>query len=65
MKESRKRDSKIQLSRYLEKLFLFFFLYQKFKSKVDFPHLIMLYLQEISACNLPQTKIKTERTRKK
>lgn len=62
MKESRKRDSKIQLSRYLEKLFLFFFLYQKL---VDFPHLIMLYLQEISACNLPQTKIKTERTRKK
>lgn len=62
MKESRKRDSKIQLSRYLEKLFLFFFFYQKL---VDFPHLIMLYLQEISACNLPQTKIKTERTRKK
>lgn len=63
MKESRKRDSKIQLSRYLEKLFLFFpfFLYQKL---VDF-HLKMLYLQEISACNLPQTKIKTERTRKK
>lgn len=61
MKESRKRDSKIQLSRYLEKLFIFF-LYQKL---VDFPHLIMSYLQEISACNLPQTKIKTERTRKK
>lgn len=61
MKESRKRDSKIQLSRYLEKLSIFF-LYQKL---VDFPHLIMLYLQEISACNLPQTKIKTERTRKK
>lgn len=63
MKESRKRDSNIQLSRYLEKLFFFcFFFYQKL---VDFPHLIMLYLQEISACNLPQTKIKTERTRKK
>lgn len=61
MKESRKRDSKIQLSRYLEKLSNFF-LYQKL---VDFPHLIMSYLQEISACNLPQTKIKTERTRKK
>lgn len=61
MKESRKRDSKIQLSRYLEK-FSIFFLYQKL---VDFPHLIMSYLQEISACNLPQTKIKTERTRKK
>lgn len=61
MKESRKRDSKIQLSRYLEKLSIFF-LYQKL---VDFPHLIMSYLQEISACNLPQTKIKTERTRKK
>lgn len=59
MKESRKRDSKIQLSRYLEKLFLF---YQKL---VYFPHLIMLYLQEISACNLPQTKIETEGTRKK
>lgn len=40
MKESRKRDSKIQLSRYLEKLSIFF-LYQKL---VDFPHLIMLYL---------------------
>lgn len=62
MKESRKRDSKIQLSRYLEKLFFFVFFYQKL---VDFPHLIMSYLQEISACNLPQTKIKTERTRKK
>lgn len=61
MKESRKRDSKIQLSRYLEKLSIFF-LYQKL---VDFPHLIMSYLQEISACNLPQTKIKTEGTRKK
>lgn len=61
MKESRKRDSKIQLSRYLEKLSIFF-LYQKL---VDFPHLIMSYLQEISACNLPQTKIKTGRTRKK
>lgn len=62
MKESRKRDSKIQLSRYLEKLVFFGFFYQKL---VDFPHLIMLYLQETSACNLPQTKIKTERTRKK
>lgn len=61
MKESRKRDSKIQLSRYLEKLSIFF-LYQKL---VDFPHLIMSYLQEISACNLPQTKFKTERTREK
>lgn len=60
MKESRKRDSKIQLSRYLEKLFLFFLFYQKL---VYFPHLIMLYLQEIS--NLPQTKIETEGTRKK
>lgn len=62
MKESRKRDSNIQLSRYLEKLFLFFLFYQKL---VYFPHLIMLYLQEISACNLPQTKIETEGTRKK
>lgn len=65
MKESRKRDSKIQLSRYLEKLFLFFYFFIFYQKLVDFPHLIMLYLQEISACNLPQTKVKTERTRKK
>lgn len=65
MKESRKRDSKIQLSRYLEKLFLFFSFFLFYQKLVDFPHLIMLYFQEISACNLSQTKIKTERTRKK
>lgn len=62
MKESRKRDSKYSYRGILKNCFYFFFLYQKL---VDFPHLIMLYLQEISACNLPQTKIKTERTRKK